>query len=197
MLAFAALAAALSASSAMATPLKRATPGPSCDGLGSGAFDTSSSFTLAAYNTTGPNANSTGAPLVLGTAGVVQQTQIWHFITEESWGSYPITYPTVSLQNGTLILHSDGATPTQATTVDAGNSLEFVARTSADPSAGAQIYCAVQGDAGLPLLAVNNDADSFSLCQTTFENVVYYKAAPDRGYDFDSCYPVKLQILFQ
>ena len=54
-----------------------------------------------------------------------------------------------------------------------------------------------QGDAGLPLLAVNNDADSFSLCQTTFENVVYYKAAPDRGYDFDSCYPVKLQILFQ
>ncbi|KAH9895738.1 hypothetical protein C8Q73DRAFT_644250 [Cubamyces lactineus] len=177
----------------MATPMKRAAPGPWCDGLGGGAFDTSSSFTLAAYNTAGANANSTGAPLVLGTAGSFQQTQIWHFI---SWGSYPITYPTVSLENGTLILHSDGATPTQATTVDAGNSLEFVARTTANPLAGAQIYCAV-GDSGLPLLAVNNDADSFSLCQTTFENVVYYKAAPDRGYDFDSCYPVKLQILFQ
>ncbi|KAI0654331.1 hypothetical protein C8Q70DRAFT_926020 [Cubamyces menziesii] len=188
----------------MATPMKRAAPGPWCDGLGSGVFDTSSSFTLAAYNTTGPNTDSTGAPLVLGTAGAFQQTQIWHFI---SWGSYPITYPTVSLENGTLILQSDGATPAQATTVDAGNSLEFAARASANPLAGAQIYCAVVslitlppsalGDAGLPLLAVNNDADSFSLCQTTFENAVYYKAAPDRGYDFDSCYPVKLQILFQ
>ena len=54
-----------------------------------------------------------------------------------------------------------------------------------------------QGDSGLPLLAVNNDADSFSLCQTSFENVVYYKAAPDRGYNFDSCYPVQLQIVYQ
>ena len=70
--------------------------------------------------------------------------------TEESWGSYPITYPTVSLENGTLILQSDGATPTQATTVDAGNSLEFVARASANPLAGAQIYCAVVSLITLP-----------------------------------------------
>ena len=45
--------------------------------------------------------------------------------------------------NGTLIPNGEGTTPAQATTVDAGNSLEFVARDSAEPSKGAQIYCAV------------------------------------------------------
>lgn len=44
---------------------------PWCSGLGPGAFDSAENFTLAAYNTTLPNANATGAPLVLGQAGAV------------------------------------------------------------------------------------------------------------------------------
>ena len=36
-----------------------------CQGLGGGAFDTAPNFTLAAYDTTGQNANNTGSPLVL------------------------------------------------------------------------------------------------------------------------------------
>ena len=36
-----------------------------CQGLGGGAFDTAPNFTLAAYDITGQNSNSTGAPLVL------------------------------------------------------------------------------------------------------------------------------------
>ncbi|KAH9895929.1 hypothetical protein C8Q73DRAFT_643841 [Cubamyces lactineus] len=184
----------------MATPTKRATPGPWCDGLGSGAFDTSSSFTLAAYNTTGPNANSTGAPIVMGSDGAYVKAQFWHFITAASWPE-ALVYPTVSLANGTLILSGTGdALPAQAVAVQEGDSLVFSASDSANPLAGAQDYCAVssqQPDSGLPLLAVYGDTNSFSLCQMAWENVVIYKAAPDQGYDFDSCYPVKLQIVFQ
>ena len=36
-----------------------------CQGLGGGAFDTAPNFTLAAYDITGQNSNSTGSPLVL------------------------------------------------------------------------------------------------------------------------------------
>lgn len=51
--------------------IPRSVPGPQCDGLGPGAFDIAYNFTLAAYNTTFPNANSTGSPLVLGQAGAI------------------------------------------------------------------------------------------------------------------------------
>jgi len=47
-------------------------PGPGCEGLqGLGSFNTAFNFTLAALNKTLPNANLTGAPLVLGSAGAV------------------------------------------------------------------------------------------------------------------------------
>ncbi|KAI0329498.1 hypothetical protein GY45DRAFT_1346536 [Cubamyces sp. BRFM 1775] len=181
----------------MAMPMKRATPGPWCDGFTSGAFDSASSFTLAAYNSTGPNSNMTGAPLVLGTAGTTKNAQFWHFITEASWPN-DISYPTVSLVNGTLIPNgADGAKPAQAASVDSGNSLEFFSSATANPDAGAQIYCGVRAAAGFSLLAVNGDTGSFSLCQATNQNVVFYKAAPNMGYDYDSCYPVVLQMLPQ
>ncbi len=61
---------ALLATAAFAMPAsKRQEPGPWCDGLGAGAFDVASGFSLAAYNTSTPNANTTGAPLVFGQAG--------------------------------------------------------------------------------------------------------------------------------
>ena len=77
---FAALAVLAVALSAMASPMQRATPGPWCDGLGTGAFDTAPSFTLAALNTTGSTAGSTGAPLVIGSAGATKDAQFWHVI---------------------------------------------------------------------------------------------------------------------
>ena len=45
--------------------------GPQCAGLGPSAFDIAYNFTLAAYKTTGTNANDTGLPLVLGQAGAI------------------------------------------------------------------------------------------------------------------------------
>ncbi|KAI9058911.1 hypothetical protein FKP32DRAFT_1596783 [Trametes sanguinea] len=198
MLSLSVLAVAITAAaSTMAHPMARASSNPACDGLGAGAFDTASSFTIGAINTTLPNANITGAPIVVNSAGATKDASFWHLGT---WAQYPspLQYTSISLVNGTLIIDGDGATPAQATTVDAGNSLEWFSRSTAVPSEGAQIYCAVSppGNQGSPILAVNGDTDSFSLCQTSFENVVYYKAAPDRGYDFDSCYPVKLQLIF-
>ena len=60
---FALFAASVSAVPALST---RQT-GASCAGLGDGSTDSPAyNFTLAAYNLTLPNANSTGAPLVLG-----------------------------------------------------------------------------------------------------------------------------------
>ncbi len=51
--------------------LARDEPGPWCNGLGPGAFDIAYNFTLGAYNSTLPNSNSTGAPVVMGQAGAV------------------------------------------------------------------------------------------------------------------------------
>lgn len=50
---------------------KRLTTAPWCQNLGAGAFDLVTNFTLAAYYTEQPNANSTGVPLVLGRAGAI------------------------------------------------------------------------------------------------------------------------------
>ncbi|KAI8972411.1 hypothetical protein BD414DRAFT_425928 [Trametes punicea] len=180
-----------------ATKLSRATPGPWCNGLGAGAFDEAYNFSIGAYNTTGTNTNSTGAPIVVNSAGSFSDVTVWHLGTWVQY-QYPLEYTSISLVNGTLVISGDGAPPAQADTVDPGNSLEWASRKTADPKNGAQIYCAVPSTTGsdYPILAVNGDTDSFSLCQTTFENVVYYKAAPDLGYDYESCYPVKLQLIF-
>ena len=54
------------------------------------------------------------------------------------------------------------------------------------------------GGSGLPWLAVNNDADSFSLCSLGgFQTNVVYKATENNidGYDFSTCQAVILQIV--
>ncbi len=60
-----------------ASPMSiRQTPSrPWCGDLGAGIFDIAYNFTLAAYNTSQPNANSTGAPLILGQDGAIQGYQ--------------------------------------------------------------------------------------------------------------------------
>lgn len=66
MFALATVVVASLAASAFANPLPRQTSG-ACTGLSSGSTDTPGyNFTLTALNTTLPNSNTTGAPLVLG-----------------------------------------------------------------------------------------------------------------------------------
>lgn len=57
---------------AFATPVTRQDAGPNCEVFGASGFaSTAQNFTLAAWNTTGPNTNSTGVPLVIGHAGSI------------------------------------------------------------------------------------------------------------------------------
>ena len=65
------LTLAFAATAAVALPAVKRDLAPSCNLLGGGAFDTAQNFTLAAWNTTLPNANNTGVPLVLGQAGAI------------------------------------------------------------------------------------------------------------------------------
>ncbi|KAI9058928.1 hypothetical protein FKP32DRAFT_1192565 [Trametes sanguinea] len=200
MLALSVLAVALTAAtSTMAHPMARSSTNPACAGFGPGATDTLLGFSIGAINTTLPNANLTGAPIVVNSAGAFSDITVWRLGTWAQY-SYPLEYTDkFSLENGTLILTgNDGAKPARATTVDPGNSLDFSSLDdgSTDPKEGAQIYCVVPSSTERALIAVNGDTDSFALCQSSFENVVFYKPAPDRGYDINTCYPVKLQVVF-
>ena len=64
------LATVAFAAAASAIPTRRDT-GPWCANLGVATIDSVPSFTLAAYNATGTNTNTTGEPLVLGQAGAI------------------------------------------------------------------------------------------------------------------------------
>jgi len=198
------IVSALLATATFAMPAaKRQEPGPWCNGLGGGAFDVASGFTLAAYNTTTPNANTTGAPLVFGQAGAVDGAE---FEVLSTYASFPYDdFPTLSLSEGKLL--PQGAESFSAdSSVTAGQALSWVI-TSLDTPAPAQIYCAVAstsahgGGTGFPQLAVNGDTNSFSLCVTGDYPLaqwnVIYKAndAQFSGYDFSSCYPVVLQLI--
>ncbi|KAI0819734.1 hypothetical protein BC628DRAFT_1401273 [Trametes gibbosa] len=205
MLALNLVALGLSAISAVAAfpavKLPRAAPGPWCNGLGVGAFDEATNVTLAAWNSTGTNTNSTGAPLVLATGGSITGIEFRRMAT---WASFPFNdFPTVSLVNGTLIPNGEHTTPAQATIVEEGSQIGFVLRNSANPLQGAQIYCGVADvdpaghGTGHPFLAVNGDTDSFQLCKVGSQNVVFWKPIPDHGEDFASCYPIKVQIIEQ
>jgi hypothetical protein len=71
-----ALAPFVLATTSLAMPAARqVAPGP-CANFGSAGFDNANNFTLAAVNTTLPNANTTGAPLVLGSAGAIDGAEL-------------------------------------------------------------------------------------------------------------------------
>ncbi|CAL1702399.1 unnamed protein product [Somion occarium] len=179
--------------------IQRSIPRPWCDGLGGGAFDEQPNLSLAAYNTSLPNANSTGAPIVLGQAGAIAGAEF------KTYASYPYNdFPTFSLDEGALVPKGAGITVAD-TDVLVGGQLGFVV-TNLNPPTPAQIYCALAstdpmgGGTGLPVLAVHGDPDSFSLCRAGDDplaqtNVVYQAQPNNTGYIYDSCYPVRLQII--
>ncbi|KAJ3490101.1 hypothetical protein NLI96_g1685 [Meripilus lineatus] len=119
--------------------IPRSVPGPQCDGLGPGAFDIAYNFTLAAYNTTFPNANSTGSPLVLGQAGAIPGAS---FKVLSTYASYPYNeYPNLSLLSGALIPNARGVIA-GGVNVTVGQTLGFIA-TNLNPPTPAPIYCGV------------------------------------------------------
>ncbi|KAM5530892.1 hypothetical protein V8D89_015424, partial [Ganoderma adspersum] len=171
-----------------------------CDNLGGGVFDNVSNFTVATYNTTGTNTNTTGAPLVLRQAGAIDGASFKVFLT---FTTYPYNqYPFIALVDGRLIPSGPGTSPTAINGITAGSEVIFIVSNSVDPTQSVQIWCAVVStdpaghSTGHPFLAVNSNTDSFLLCRLSSQNNVVFKAAAGNTYDFNSCYPIKLQLIY-
>jgi len=194
----------------VAAPTARQIPSGPCANF-IGGFANATSFTLAALNVTLPNANTTGAPLVLGQAGAVDGAE---FEALSTWASYQFNqWPSLTLTNGGLTGNMDPPN-TQGTTVSGGaaNSTEVGFETTSfegHPSAPSPVFCGVAdtdpagGGTGFPQLALNGHTDLFSLCMTgpagspgSQNNVVYNASATNSaGFIFDTCYSVVLQMI--
>ncbi|KZT01926.1 uncharacterized protein LAESUDRAFT_730840 [Laetiporus sulphureus 93-53] len=174
-----------------------------CAGFGPGAFDTGYNFTLAAVNVTLPNANSTGAPLVLGQNGAADGAE---FEVLSTYASYPYNdFPTLSLLAGSLIPNSASGIASVDSDVSSGDELAFVT-SSSGLSSPAQIYCAIADTdptegSPYPVLAVNGDTEGFALCMNGdgpyAQNNVVWQPTDDNGgeYLYDTCYNVTIQLL--
>jgi len=161
-------------------------------------------FTLAAVNLTLPNANSTGAPLVLGQAGA---TDGMTFEVSSTYYSYPYNdFPTLELVNNSLRAFERTGTVsiTNATSVTSGGTLNWETSTYYS-SPAAQNYAAVwnSGDE-FAVLAAYEITDLWSLCPFSGfrgqTNVVFNVSAdvpppPYLGFDPADCYPVMLNII--
>ncbi|KAF8885374.1 hypothetical protein CPB84DRAFT_1750169 [Gymnopilus junonius] len=164
-------------------------------------------FTLAALNTTLPNVNNTGAPLVLGQNGA--STGIEFHVTS-TYASYPYNdYPSIGLVDGTLRAYGgDGSWSTNATDVtsgNTGNTLEWITTTIyAQPAP--KIFSAIRLPAyERPVLAAHGFHNLWSLCpfpgplpQT---NIIFNVSAdiqsppPFPLFDPAGCYGVVVTIL--
>ncbi|KAF9477214.1 hypothetical protein BDN70DRAFT_811045 [Pholiota conissans] len=162
-------------------------------------------FTLGAVNTSLPNANFTGVPLVLGQAGAIAGES---FYVTSTYASYPYNdYPSLGLINNTLRAYTkSGAWITNTTDVQSGAALSWgtsTLYTQPDPP----IFSAIRIPTyECPLLAVHGFADLWSLCpfagtrpQT---NVIFNMSAdntspppPYLGFDPADCYGVVITIL--
>ncbi|TFK46197.1 hypothetical protein OE88DRAFT_1042751 [Heliocybe sulcata] len=144
-------------------------------------------FTLAAINTTLPNANITGAPLTL--AESAHGAQDFYLVTV---ATYPVTTsPNTSLAitNGSITAQS-----TALTSATPGSFLQFTANAPVDPVPG---FCGilVPGN-GYPLLAINGRTDLFSICSDgQFDAVVYNATEGSAAYDVGTCYGVTLNMV--
>ncbi|KAH9929161.1 uncharacterized protein B0H18DRAFT_1117524 [Fomitopsis serialis] len=199
MFAFASLLALLAASVSAMPNLSVRQSGASCTGLADGSTDSPSyNFTLAAYNTSSPNSNSTGAPLVLGwdppgraprPANVrgmaLERVAVLHSL---GWCALPHPRP-----------DEDGLGAYDFTVASGAEVAFFVTEHESDPEP-ALIYCAAaDNESDYAKLAVNNDADSLSLCEATssWGNIVlvYEASTNNSNYDYSTCYPVQVNII--
>ncbi|EIM82677.1 uncharacterized protein STEHIDRAFT_160309 [Stereum hirsutum FP-91666 SS1] len=155
-------------------------------------------FMLAALNTTLPNANTTGASVILAGAGAIDGAEFYGLVTQASY-PYPPTYPLFNMTNGGL----PAAPLVWGTEVSSGAVPGFLS-TSLETPNPAEIYCSVTVDGyEHPTLAVNGRTDPFSVCreypcESTPWEAVYYNATNGSSTCGASpaCYPVVLSIVF-
>ncbi|KAJ3726865.1 hypothetical protein C8R42DRAFT_394792 [Lentinula raphanica] len=160
-------------------------------------------FTLAALNTTLPNANTTGAPLVLGTAGGIDGGSME---VTSTYASYPYNdFPSLGLANGTLSAFSkQQSLRTTAYVPLLHGSLDWFTSSiySTDPSTA---FTAVSGSGNFSTLAFNGTADLWYLCPSDMpglpQNSVYFNTStiPSKsgvsGASPVQCYSVTLNMV--
>ncbi|KAI5833974.1 hypothetical protein K523DRAFT_331463 [Schizophyllum commune Tattone D] len=165
-------------------------------------------FTLAAVNTTLPNANGTGVPLVLGSAGAIPGAS---FYITSTYASYPYNdYPTLGLVNGQLRAYDRyGNWHTNATALSSGNEMGWLSTTlGGSESNQFAVFHATRHHRYASLAVHASDAPSspytdslWSLCPSTQfrgkNEVVYNVSATYQYYPFNvsDCYKVTLQVV--
>ncbi|TRM61004.1 hypothetical protein BD626DRAFT_571380 [Schizophyllum amplum] len=146
-------------------------------------------FTLAALNVTEPNANSTGAPLVLATSGALPGLRSYVTATYASAGF--TGWSELGLEGGVLnAYYQDELNVANATIIESGSWMAYV---TGDVDVSGEQYSVVESEgAEYGKLAVNGDADSWSLCPHSFgqpKMAVMYEATER------FCYAVTLQVV--
>lgn len=154
-------------------------------------------FTLAALNSSLPNANYTGAPLVLGQNGA--STGVSFYVTS-THASYPYNdYPTLALRDNILKAYrTSGPSITNATEVQSGGELVWI--TTTQGHAGSENYSVIKAPAyRFPVLAAHGIHDLWSLCpfQGGQTNVVFNVSTdqPNAGSDPSQCYQVIINVV--
>ncbi|KAK0450326.1 uncharacterized protein EV420DRAFT_1621954 [Desarmillaria tabescens] len=158
-------------------------------------------FTFAALNTSLPNANDTGVPLVLGQDGAIDGASLE---VTSTYASFPYNdYPSILLTGGSLKAYrSSGVSITNATAVQSGGELQWITSSYYSATPGTS-YSAVTTQSGkYAVLAVFGNTDLWSLCPSHAfrgqNNVVYNVstvASPYASYDPSDCYKVTLNIV--
>ncbi|KAF8154470.1 hypothetical protein B0H34DRAFT_799253 [Crassisporium funariophilum] len=160
-------------------------------------------FTLAAVNVSRPNANATGAPLVLGQNGA--SSGISFYVTS-TYHTFPYNdYPSLALIDNTLRAYtSSGEWITNATEVRSGGFLGWVTTTIYLKPAP-NVYSAIMSPAHeFPQLAAHGIRDLWSLCPSPGllgqTNVVFNVSADtpaphSLGFKPEDCYEVLINIL--
>ncbi|PPQ74621.1 hypothetical protein CVT26_007465 [Gymnopilus dilepis] len=163
-------------------------------------------FTLAALNTTLPNANSTGVPLVLAIDSVNIGEGIANYATSTFFSFSVNDFPTLGLVNGNLKAASTARTGLlfpNATDPTSGGKLEWLVQ-SINPPPIARVFSAVEVPAHKHLvLAVHGNHDLWSLCPfDDFETKIVFDVAtvaknPPSSLQFNpaKCFGVVINIV--
>ncbi|KAI5885547.1 uncharacterized protein SCHCODRAFT_02593280 [Schizophyllum commune H4-8] len=154
-------------------------------------------FTLAALNTTLPNVNDTGVPLVVGYDYYVHGSS--GFSTSTWASAHDNVFPSLGLVHGALRAYGrDGSWDANASTIISGESMGWISGSIYGPLEHDQ-YTAVHTmhHSKYATLVTQGQDALWSLCPTGDywkKNVVYYNiSSPDK--DSKDCYEVALQIV--
>ncbi|KAJ4483872.1 hypothetical protein J3R30DRAFT_1843900 [Lentinula aciculospora] len=162
-------------------------------------------FTLVALNNTLPNANSTGAPLVLGSAGAIDGES---FHVSSTYASYPYNdFPSLGLVGGQLrAFDPDGSWYTNASApLSSGGSLDWGTSSFYSTPASTAFSALSDGTTDFPILAVNGISNSWYLCPSDAprvpQNSLYFNTTtiPSQsgvsGASAVECYSVTVNLV--